>query len=409
MSDGKKMKSYSFSDIADKLFGKKKKFKREINLVPDIKAEMIKALKMRNLILFVCIVVIASSVGGVLILSGIAGGQRIAINGQENKMKLMSKKMSELNGLSDILTIQDQLKYIKETNDKKKMLSRVFDVLSVLLYQGKDKVSLSELNVDLATSTLSFDAQADAGEPPYIDYRVIEAFKKKVSLMKYDYGRYVDEKGNQIPARCMVEHDEKGNILKKNGQVYAIWKRGNEGCDIADEKENKDSEKENKEKAEDNKDGNKDKKEEPKQKKADEEIFRVPKFEEWYKDKKIDLSGRISDVAHFESSCIKYKGEKDKNEKVKWTADNNCRLAKEEVAIRDSSNGRNASGSLVARFSSKIVLNSAIFDFKNKHMLAIQPAEQNVTDSYVQVEAIFEQKAEDCLPNDKSCGKEKNN
>ena len=51
---------------------------REINLVPDIKDEMIKALKMRNYIFFACIVVIAASVGVTLIFGLIAGGQQLA-------------------------------------------------------------------------------------------------------------------------------------------------------------------------------------------------------------------------------------------------------------------------------------------------------------------------------------------
>ena len=40
---------------------------REINLVPDIKGEMIKTLKLRNLIFFLCIVVALASVVVVLI------------------------------------------------------------------------------------------------------------------------------------------------------------------------------------------------------------------------------------------------------------------------------------------------------------------------------------------------------
>lgn len=57
----------------------------EVNLVPDVKIQMIKALKMRNLVLFICIVVAVASVGVVLVLLGIKSGQtlrcRIKING----------------------------------------------------------------------------------------------------------------------------------------------------------------------------------------------------------------------------------------------------------------------------------------------------------------------------------------
>ena len=53
---------------------------REINLVPDVKNEMIKTLKLRNFIFFLCVVVTAASIGTVLILSLIAGGQQLAID-----------------------------------------------------------------------------------------------------------------------------------------------------------------------------------------------------------------------------------------------------------------------------------------------------------------------------------------
>ena len=48
---------------------------REINLVPDVKDEMIKALKLRNFTFFVCIVVASISVALIVIFASIAGGQ----------------------------------------------------------------------------------------------------------------------------------------------------------------------------------------------------------------------------------------------------------------------------------------------------------------------------------------------
>jgi hypothetical protein len=56
----------------------------EINLVPDIKNEMIKTLKLRNFILFLCIVVASASVAVTFIFGLIVGGQSIAINNKKN-------------------------------------------------------------------------------------------------------------------------------------------------------------------------------------------------------------------------------------------------------------------------------------------------------------------------------------
>ena len=56
---------------------------REINLVPDIKGEMIKALKLRNFIFFISIVVAGASVAVVLVFAMIAGGQQVAVNSKK--------------------------------------------------------------------------------------------------------------------------------------------------------------------------------------------------------------------------------------------------------------------------------------------------------------------------------------
>ena len=43
------------------------------------------------------------------------------------------------------------------------------------------------------------------------------------------------------------------------------------------------------------------------------------------------------------------------------------------------------------------------FMFKNKHMIAIGPMGQNVTDSYVQIGNMFTQEAAECEAGDTAC------
>lgn len=386
MKNKDKTKKMSFSLGEIKLI--RRKFSKEISLVPDVKAQMVKALKLRNIILFVCILVSSVAAGVVLILSLAAGGQRLAISNQDERLSMMSKKINEYRGFSDLVTIQGQLENIDKTNSEKKVLSRIFQILSTMLYQGKDKITVSELTVNLVNNTLSFDAQADAGEAPLIDYRVLEAFKKKIRLMRYDHGRYKDENGKEIPSRCMVEmDDEQKPLMDERGEVYAIWQKGKKGCYPSLKKDMKDGqgEKENKS-----------------QEFEKVKIYRVPRFNEWHKNRQMDLSGKISGVPHFNSMCIKYSGKMEKHE-IKWAAKNDCVMSKNGVEVRDSSNGRNASGNLVLRFSASIALDKNVFAFKNKHVTVYLPTEQNVTDSYVQIKSIFEQRAADCRVGDKDC------
>ena len=131
-------------------------------------------------------------------------------------------------------------------------------------------------------------------------------------------------------------------------------------------------------------------------------IYRSPKFSDWYKEGYIDESGVISNIEHFESQCITYSGE-NSSTGIKWTSDNNCMLASADPIIQDSSNGRDSNNELVLRFTALLTLDPEVFKFENKHVMAISPSGQNVTDSYRQIEGMFAERAADCSDSDVVC------
>ena len=97
----------------------------EINLVPEVKMQMIKAQKMRNLVLFICIVVSSVAVGAVVILFGIKSGQDIAMHNQDSKLKLMSDKLNGYDEFDDLITIQDQLRFCRNVRWFRECLARL--------------------------------------------------------------------------------------------------------------------------------------------------------------------------------------------------------------------------------------------------------------------------------------------
>ena len=243
-----------FAELSAKITGKKKDEgpqlittvgkTYEINLVPAVKAQMIKALKLRNLVLFICIVVSASAVGVVLVLFGIKGGQDIAIANQDGKLATMSAKLLGYEELGDLVTIQNQLDKLQDLSQNKTVLSRVCGALGVMLPAGDDVVQLSELRVDLSTNALRMEGQADARVDPLIDYRVLESFKKGVELTKYDYGRYVDANGTEIPTWCINEAGLDGSAYREGDSYYAWWDLSTEGCAAVKQGETVDEESE---------------------------------------------------------------------------------------------------------------------------------------------------------------------
>ena len=445
----------------------------EINLVPDIKSEMIKAQKTRNLMFFICIVISIVSVSTALILGSVKGAQDITMSSQDAHLKNLSDKIKSYEELPEFLTIQNQLKGIADIEENQKVLSRAIGFLAALLDVGDDEVKASELAIDLSTTTITFDGQADAKKTPDIDYRVLESFIKRTNLMQFDYGRYVDSQGEEIPSRCIEEYNDKNEMYEENGSIYAIWKRGDTGCDPGrdDYAKNEDgsvtvseinadleatkiingTSKISQVNAGEKKEG--ETQDEPLEddKKIvnvvpSEKIYRTPQFTDWHKGKafytksdgieddrparqtsedgktvfntvyykytpKLDVSnGSVSDIPHFESKCITYTGEENTEEKdsdgnttVKWSAENSCLLVPEGIEITESANGRDQENKLVLTFSTNLKINADAFAFKNKHVMAIGPNGQNVTDSYVQLEKLFTAPATECADGDTEC------
>lgn len=411
----------------------------EINLVPDVKLQMIRAQKMRNLVLFICIVVSAVSVGVVLVLFSIKSGQDIAMSNQDKKLATMSAKLMGYEELGDLVTIQSQLDRLNDIADNKTVLSRVFGALGVMLPTGGDLVQLSDLRVDMDTNTLRMEAQADARVAPLIDYRVLESFKKGVALTKYDYGRYVDVNGEEIPTWCISEADS-GNAYRTGDSYYAWWDLSADKCkavpmgteaeddelvyskdaevEVAEEEVSIESLQAEGVQVTTNNEG---------QITIDADdvevrdngaggqiyvrkrvkrvkIWRTPQFTAWHNGGLMELNGTIDGIEHFESECTGYSGTMPAGSSVaRWSSTNTCMLAPEGLTVISSSNGRDDSDNLVLKFTASATVDEEFFAFRNKHMMAIGPVGQNVTDSYVQIGGMFTQEARECAEDDTEC------
>ncbi len=387
---------------------------REINLVPDVKGEMIRALKMRNFIFFLCIVVVAASIAVTAVIGTVMGGQSVILESKKQSIDKLSSKLKSYAELNDFLTIKDQVGNISSLTSNKKVLSRTFGILSALIPSGPDIITISELNVNLDDSSaavLSFDAQADAKKEPYIDYNVLDSFKKSMDYMRYDYGDYVDKNGNVIPAYCMIEYGDNGALFNDelNG-IYAYWTINADGCNP--NANNTESETTT-----------------PNHYASIEEyngtpvvrVWRTPQYSSWYKEEApsngepyMNLAGNITNIEHFRSNCITYSGTMaGQSVSPKWTETNeSCKLVSggaSGIKVNDSSNGRSAEEELVLRFSAQISITPEAYLFNNHHFIALPPSgHHNVTDSYVQIQSMFSERAADCSEGDVDCKSETN-
>ncbi|MBR5620996.1 hypothetical protein IKW75_00730 [Candidatus Saccharibacteria bacterium] len=380
---------------------------REINLVPDIKGEMIRALKLRNFIFFLCIVVASASLAVILVFLTIRGGQQAVADGKLKTIDELSAKIQSYDDLADFLTIKDQLGNLNSIYENKKLLSRTFNVLSAIIPTGADTITISELVIDLedVAPTFTFEAQANAGKEPFIDYNVLDSFKKSMDYLRYDYGTYVDKNGADIPAYCIIENGSDGATLYDSERgIYAFWLIDGDGCNPSSNEEESTTAKSYATEIYEDQNVVR--------------IWRTPQYDNWYKETEkagqpyMSLDGQISGVEHFNSECIRYTGTT-QNGKLVWVETNDCMLVPngvDGINISSSSNGRDMDGDLVLRFEATITFSPEVFSFNNKHVIAIPPSgRHNVTDSYVQIQNMFEKRADDCAADDASCQSANNN
>jgi hypothetical protein len=417
---------------------------REINLVPSSKFETIKAIRIRNFLLFLSIVVAGGAIGVVFVLGTILGGQNLALAGKDNMLGLYSEKINSYTELTDFLTIKDQLGKLHTLADNKNLFSRTFNLLSIFIPTNGDEVSFSKVDIAVNSDSieLAIDAQANSMNEPFIDYNVLDAFKKAMAYYRYDYGVYVNELGDTIPSYCIIESDDAGNMFNDDGKYYAYWTAKVDGCDprhpidlLEDEEEK--SEKDLVSELNNLEDYDKDdlsnlsellsdySEEEIEALMNDDgemrydytsydgqdvvKIWRTPQFKEWYDAEYMALDGSISGIPHFESSCISYSGSlDDMTEEVYFSSSNDeCSLIVDGVdgfSIIRSSNGRNQDRELILSFEGAIRVVPEYFKMQNTHMMPLGPNGRfNVTDSYTQVQSLFVPPADACEIDDIEC------
>lgn len=137
----------------------------QINLIPDVKQEMLRAQRMRNVAISLSIIVGIVAGGIVVSLMIILGAQSAILKFQEGQITSGYKKLSSVSDLGSALTVQNQLASISGQNDKRTVDSRLLDVLAAINPAAPYDVKLSKISLDPATSTLTLEGSASGGYP----------------------------------------------------------------------------------------------------------------------------------------------------------------------------------------------------------------------------------------------------
>lgn len=162
----------------------------QINLIPDIKREYLRARKMRDLTVSMSIVIsiAAAALVGIMIL--LLGAQVVRETLADNAIKTEYEKLASVESLSEMVTIQNQLSLISSQHETATRDSRIFTVLQVINPQRPNNVTFSSVIHDPTTRTLVLEGSASAGYP------ALEELLKTIRSVNITYDDANVEEGN---------------------------------------------------------------------------------------------------------------------------------------------------------------------------------------------------------------------
>lgn len=154
----------------------------EINLIPDVKQELLKARRVRSTVISGAIVVGIAAVAMVVLLAlYVFGAQTLRHKLADDSIKSESGKLAKVEDLSNMLTVQNQLTKLSDMHNSKLISSRMFDVLSAIIPPEPNNVAISRLAFDSENNTITIEGQAVNGYP------ALETFKKTIEATKIGY------------------------------------------------------------------------------------------------------------------------------------------------------------------------------------------------------------------------------
>lgn len=184
----------------------------EINLVPDVKQEFIRARRVRSVVVSLTILVGAIAIAVVAILLMVVyGWQGVQKKLTNDKIESESAKLSAVEGLDSALTIQNQLGTLPAMHESKPINSRIFDILATLSPPESSTVAISKFDVDSSMKTITIEAQSAEGYP------ALEVFRKTIEATEFRFKNSNNEE-ESYPLATTISDGERSYGESANGE-----------------------------------------------------------------------------------------------------------------------------------------------------------------------------------------------
>lgn len=174
----------------------------EINLVPDVKQELIQAQRVRATVISFSILI---SIGAGIIVTILAiyvfAVQTVRSVVADGAIDSGGKQLASVEDLSKTLTIQNQLTKISTLHQDKKIDSRIFDVLVKIIPPAPNDIQISNLSIDSELQSISIEGQAARS------YAAVEVFRKTIESAKVKFTDDTDA-SQEVPLASNVSTGE---------------------------------------------------------------------------------------------------------------------------------------------------------------------------------------------------------
>jgi hypothetical protein len=140
----------------------------QLNLLPDVKLEYIKAQRARRLVLSVSVLISLVAVAILVLLLGVDGLQKKHLSDLNKDIKNDSKTLKQKPRINQILTVQNQLESLTALHNAKPAASRLFNYLDQVTPVSVD-INNFTTDFGLQTATLTGDADSLSSINQYVD------------------------------------------------------------------------------------------------------------------------------------------------------------------------------------------------------------------------------------------------
>jgi Tfp pilus assembly protein PilN len=131
----------------------------QLNLLPDVKLQYIKARRDRRMIMTLSVLISAAAVGLLILLLAVNGLQKKHINDLSEDIASESSQLQKQPDINKILTVQNQLGSLTNLHAGKPAANRLFDYLNSLT---PSQVAITNFRIDFTQQTITVTGTADA-------------------------------------------------------------------------------------------------------------------------------------------------------------------------------------------------------------------------------------------------------